>query len=155
MTKIGIIGLGNPLRKDDGIGIVLLNMLQQQKKKLGKNIELIDGGIGGMNLLHVLARFDIVVLIDAVDFQGTPGESHVFTVAQLQSKKTPIRFSTHESDFLNVICLSKELNELPGKIIIFAVQPQDVSFGTELSEQLEKNLDGLLGSLQRQIHTLQ
>jgi len=155
MTKIGIIGLGNPLRKDDGIGIVLLNKLKQQKKKLGKNIELIDGGIGGMNLLHVLARFDIVVLIDAVDFQGAPGESHVFTVAQLQSKKTPDRFSTHESDFLNIICLSKELNELPRKIIIFAVQPQDVSFGTDLSEQLEKNLDGLLGSLQRQIHTLQ
>jgi hydrogenase maturation protease len=68
--KIGIIGLGNPLRCDDGIGLLLLQHIQKQKKILPKNIEYIDGGISGMNLLHLLAQFDTVLLIDAVDFKG-------------------------------------------------------------------------------------
>ena len=47
--KIGIIGLGNPLRHDDGIGLLLLQHLQTQKKILPKNIEYIDDGTNGMN----------------------------------------------------------------------------------------------------------
>jgi len=61
MKKIGVIGIGNPLRKDDGIGIVLLEKLVEIKDDLPDDIEYIDGGTGGMNLLHLFARFDIEV----------------------------------------------------------------------------------------------
>jgi hydrogenase maturation protease len=88
--KIGIIGLGNPLRRDDGIGLLLLQHLQTQKKNLPKNIEYIDGGTSGMNLLHLLAQFDVVMLIDAVDFKGKPGDARVFSLNDIQNQKKPI-----------------------------------------------------------------
>ncbi len=151
MNHIGIIGLGNPLRHDDGIGIELLGFLQSEKDISYKEAELIDAGTGGMNLLHLLSRFDVVVLIDAVDFKGKPGETRLFTLEEIQQKKTPIRLSTHESDFINVLALSKQLNELPHRLYVFGVQPYDLSFGMGLSMQLKKRLPELTKSLKKEI----
>ncbi len=151
MKKIGIIGIGNLLRKDDGVGIVLLERLQKQKKELPKNIEFIDGGTGGMNLLHLLAQFDIVLLIDAVDFKARPGQARVFSLKDIQSQKKPVMMSTHDSDFLNLLRLSQELKELPETLVIFGVQPRDVSHGMGLSKEIETVLDDLYLKLQKEI----
>jgi len=151
MNHIGIIGLGNPLRHDDGIGIELLGFLQKEKDKSYKDAELIDAGTGGMNLLHLLSRFDVVILIDAVDFKGKPGETRLFTLAEIQQKKTRIRLSTHESDFINVLAFSKQLNELPQRLYVFGVQPYDLSFGIGLSIQLKKRLPIIKKSLKKEI----
>jgi hydrogenase maturation protease len=151
MKKIGIIGIGNLLRKDDGVGIVLLERLQKQKKELPKNIEFIDGGTGGMNLLHLLAQFDIVLLIDAVDFKARPGQARVFSLKDIQSQKKPVMMSTHDSDFLNLLRLSQELKELPETLVIFGVQPRDISHGMGLSKEIETVLDGLFLKLQKEL----
>lgn len=151
MNNIGIIGLGNPLRHDDGIGIELLGFLQKEKDTSYKEAELIDAGTGGMNLLHLLSRFDVVVLIDAVDFKGKPGETRLFTLSEIQQKKTLIRLSTHESDFISILALSKQLNELPQRLYVFGVQPYDLSFGIGLSTQLKKQLPDLKKTLKKEI----
>ncbi len=151
MKKIGIIGLGTPLRRDDGIGIVLLELLVKRKKEFPKNIEFIDGGTGGMNLLHLLARFDTVLLIDAVDFKGRPGEVRVFSLKDIQSQKKPVMASTHDPDFLNLLRLSQELKELPETLVIFGVQPRSVSHGMGLSKEIETVLDDLYLKLQKEI----
>jgi len=52
-----------------------------------------------MNLLHLLAQFDTVMLIDAVDFQGKPGDVRVFSLKDIQSQKKTTILSTHDSDF--------------------------------------------------------
>ena len=103
MKKIGVIGIGNLLRRDDAIGLILLKKLSERKNELPKDISLIDGGTGGMNLLHLLAKFDVVIIIDAVNFNGNIGESRLFRLEDIYSKKTPITISTHESNFLNII----------------------------------------------------
>ncbi|MCX6663283.1 MAG: hydrogenase maturation protease [Euryarchaeota archaeon] len=151
MKKIGIIGIGNLLRKDDGVGIVLLERLQKQKKKFPKNIEFIDGGTGGMNLLHLLAQFDTVLLIDAVDFKGRPGDARVFSLKDIQSQKKSVMMSTHDPDFLNLLRLSQELKEIPEILVIFGVQPRDVSHGMGLSKEIETVLDDLYLKLQKEI----
>jgi hydrogenase maturation protease len=152
--KIGIIGLGNPLRRDDGIGLLLLQHLQTQKKRLPKNIEYIDGGTSGMNLLHLLAQFDTVMLIDAVDFKGKPGDTRVFSLKDIQSQKKPMILSTHDSDFLRILRLSQELKELPKALVIFGIQPRDVSYGIGLSNEIEMILDDLCLKVQKEVQNL-
>ena len=154
MKRIGVIGIGNPLRKDDGIGIVLLEKLIEKKDELSSNTELIDGGTGGMNLLHLLARFDIAIILDAVNFDGHPGELRLFTSGEVRSKKISLNISTHESDFLKVIQLSKELEEQPDELFIFGIQPKDTSFGKGLSPELQRNIELLLIRLQTEIKTI-
>ena len=147
MKRIGVIGIGNPLRQDDGIGIILLERLVERKDDLPGGIEYIDGGTGGMNLLHLLARFDIVVLIDAVKFCGHTGESKLFKAEDVYSKKIQIRTSTHDSDFLKIMQLSKELGESPDEAYIFGVQPKDTSHGSNPSHELQQKIDLLLDNL--------
>jgi hydrogenase maturation protease len=141
MNKIGVIGIGNPLRGDDCIGIVLLKRLQSISERLPKYIEFIDGGTGGMNLLHVFPRFDCIILIDAVNFGGVAGEFKVFLLDDVYSKKINIGLSTHESDFFKIITMSKKLHELPKSFFIFAIQPKELLFSQGLSDELNKKLD--------------
>ena len=154
MKKIGVIGIGNPLRQDDGIGIFLLEKLVEIKDDLPDDIEYIDGGTGGMNLLHLFARFDIVVFIDAVNFGGKIGESKFFNSEDVISKNIQIKISTHGSDILKIIQLSKELGENPDEIFIFGVQPQDIAPGTRLSHEIQENIDLLLNNLKVELKNI-
>ena len=154
MKRIGVIGIGNPLRKDDGIGIVLLEKLIERRDELSNNVEFIDGGTGGMNLIHLLARFDIAIILDAVNFDGHPGESRLLTLDEIRSQKISLNISTHEPDFLKVIQLSKELEEHPDELFIFGIQPKDTSFGSNLSSELQQNIEPLSVSLQNEITSI-
>jgi len=154
MKKIGVIGIGNTLRKDDGIGIILIEKLVEQKENFSKQLELIDGGTGGMNLLHLLARFDSVIIVDAVNFDGKPGETKTFTLDEIESKKIPVKTSTHESDFLKIIQLSKQLKECPTNLFIFGIQPKDTSHGQKLSSDLQKNLQSILYNINKEIEKI-
>jgi hydrogenase maturation protease len=154
MKKIGVIGIGNPLRRDDGIGILLLEKLVERKENLPEDIEYIDGGTGGMNLLHLFSRYDVVLIIDAVNFNEKTGESKLFTLEDVHRKKNPIAISTHESDILKVIQLSKELGEAPDRFFIFGVQPRDIVYGTDISFELQQKIEVLLDSLRQEIITI-
>ena len=145
--KIAVIGLGNPLRRDDAIGLLLLQYLQQNKKKLSKTIDFIDGGTSGMKLLHLLGDYDTVLLLDAVDFKGSPGEIKKFTVDEIKNQKIQVFLSTHEPDFLTVYALLKELDKAPTHLVIFGVQLKDISHGTRLSQEINR----FLPILQKQI----
>lgn len=154
MNKIGIIGIGNPLRKDDGLGIYLLEKLRKQNKKLPKNIDLLDGGTGGMNLLHILPSYKKILIIDAVNFNKNPGETKLFRLEDIQNPKESISLSTHEKDFKKILKLSEELDELPNSVYIFGIQPKEISFGQGFSEIIEKNIDNIFNILVSQIGKL-
>ena len=149
--RIGIVGIGNPLRQDDGIGIVLLDKLMDVKNDLPHDLEYVDGGIGGMNLLHVLARFDVMILIDAVNFNGRPGELKVFTPDELRSLKPLQTLSTHVLDFFEVLRLSTQLHEEPEELYICGIQPKQVSEGMQLSPELEHLVPLLIDALKQEI----
>jgi len=151
MKKFGVIGVGNPLRSDDGIGIILLEKLIGRKDELPNGIEYVDGGTGGMNLLHVLTRFDVVLIIDAVNFDGNAGESRLFKLDDVNSKKISATVSTHETDILKILQLSKELDEIPSDLFIFGIQPKDTSHGHSLSQELKEGVELHLKNLRKEI----
>jgi len=145
---VGVIGLGNPLRGDDGIGIVLLQRIQAKKKPAWREIEFIDGGTGGLSLVHDLARFTHVLIIDAIDFQGLPGEHHIFVASDfLSSRKPPQTLSTHEPGLAEVLRLAAQMNTLPGVVKIFGVQPASLTYKTGLSDSVTGQVDALTRSL--------
>jgi hydrogenase maturation protease len=152
--KLGVIGLGNPLRRDDGIGILLLQYLQQNKKELSQTIDFFDGGTSGMNLLHLIEDYDTIFLLDAVDFKGKPGEMKKFTIDEIKNQKLSLSLSTHEPDLLSVIMFLKGLEKIPKKLLIFGVQPKDMSYGMELSDELQDVLPELQEQILKEIQSL-
>jgi hydrogenase maturation protease len=154
MKKIGVIGLGNPLRSDDGIGIYILKKLAENKKNLAKNIDFLDGGTGGFNLLHDLSKYDKLIIIDAVDFNKKPGDSLFINIDEIKNKNKNLNILTHESDFLKIINLSKKLKEAPGEIYLYAVQPSDLSYRKDLSELIKEKFDFYIYDLKKKIDKL-
>ena len=140
MKKIGVIGVGNPLRHDDGVGIHLLNFLRQKEKDLGGKVLFFDGGTEGMNLVHIFAKLDVAIILDAVNLQKETGCFRFFRLADVKGDDVVAGFSSHEDDLLKIIALSESLGELP-EIYFFGVQPGDISFGEGFSMGVEKNLD--------------
>ena len=72
----------------------------------------------------------------------------------IRSLKKPVILSTHDSDFLNILRLSQELKELPETLVIFGVQPRDVTHGIGVSKEIEMILDDLCLKVQKEIQNL-
>ncbi|MGC1121475.1 MAG: hydrogenase maturation protease [Candidatus Methanofastidiosia archaeon] len=129
-NTLAVIAIGNDLMGDDGAGPAVFAALQTETLPVG--IDFIDGGTGGMALLHVIKAYKAVIFIDCVDFGGVPGEVRVFAPEEVTSSKTS-RYSLHELDLLEVIHLSRKIGEVPETITIVAIQPERIGPGLPLS----------------------
>ena len=150
--RIGIIGVGNIFMGDDGVGAAVLELLKNES--LPENVTAINRGTSGMSLLHTLAGLDAAIIVDAVDFGGSPGEACCFTPEDVKSTKQVSGLSTHECDLLNVIELSGKLVERPETIIIFGIQPATMISSKELSPSLKKKLPELVKDILGIIHRI-
>jgi len=139
-----VIGLGNPLMADEGIGTVLveeLSKLAEAGKLPSDTIEYYDGGCGGMYLLHVIAERRKVILIDCCIMGTEPGTIRRFTPADVNSVKKMTHLSLHEVDILKVIELAEQIGQSPDEIVIFGIQPVAIEQQMCLNEPLKARID--------------
>jgi hydrogenase maturation protease len=130
--KAAVIAVGNELMSDDGVGPCVLKTLSAES--LPESFDLIDGGTGGMSLLHIIKDYNQVIFIDCADFGGVPGAVKVFSPEEVHSLKT-VRYSLHEADLREVIQLSKKIQKVPETMVIIAIQPKRIEIGLPLSEE--------------------
>jgi len=147
MKKKCIVGLGTPLYHDDGIGIYLLEQLKKHPSQTLNEYDFIDGGTGGLSLLHIFDDYQIIYLIDAVNMGEKPGTLKFFNPNEVKSFYKDWKTSTHYQDFLQVIDIAKKVYENKFKLIIAGIQPDDISFGRGLSNILKKNIDNIIKQL--------
>ena len=153
--SLAVIGIGNPYRGDDGIGIYLVQRIKQDTSYAQDFVEYFDGGIGGMNLFHLMSSHRKVLLVDAVNCKKQPGDYVFFSIDEISfSNKMSSLVSTHGSDLFQVIRQVKEFNEFPPDIFIFGVQPEDISLRQGFSKGIIKNISVLESKLQQRINDL-
>ena len=140
MTKNIILGIGNLLMKDDGIGIHIVNRLNEMK--LPEGDEAIDGATFTLDLLPIFQEAEKILIVDAVKGDKPPGSVYFLEPQNLLNEKSRI-LSLHQIGFLDVIETAKELGYC-ADIKILGVEPQDISWGMELSEILQKRFDNIL-----------
>ncbi len=129
--KIVFVGVGNTLRGDDGAGIVAVNML---KEKFRDKAAFFDCATSPENYLEKFRKFNCVVIFDAVEFGAKSGEIAVFDLNQLSG----MSLSTHN---LSLKLLSRYFEKDDIDIILIGVQPKNLNFGEELSEEVRLSLD--------------
>jgi len=139
--KQAVIGLGNTLRRDDGIGIMILESLLNFYKK--KSVDYLTFGSASFDLLHRLKDYDKALLIDGVDAGLCAGELLISELKDIEYKLDNFVTSTHELNLKSIFELSKNLS-IKTKIYIAGIQVQDTSFGEGLSESLNKKLEEIL-----------
>jgi hydrogenase maturation protease len=140
-AKIRIIGVGNPLMGDDGIGIAAAERLAA--RQLPPGVEVIDGGTGGLTLLDLMAGAETVLLIDAVAMDRAPGSIARFSADEIDLE-AEAGLSLHETGLPAVFALGREMDLLPPRIVIFGVEPESVERRLGLSVAVEAALDPLV-----------
>ncbi len=149
MKPTAIIGMGNPLMSDEGIGIHVIAQLQQMT--LGDSVEVLDLGTSGMRALHELEGRDMVVFVDCALMGTEPGTIRRFTPEDVETKKIQPRLSLHEGDLLNTIALAKRLGTAPERIVIFGIEPKTIDPGETLSPALAARLDQYVATIRDEV----
>jgi hydrogenase maturation protease len=140
MTKDTIVlGLGNPLMGDEGIGVKVIEMLQSASGDF-PGADFVDAGTGGMNLLHLLAGRKKAIIIDCAIMGEEPGTIKRFTPEEVRTVKKLAHLSLHEVDILKVIELARQLEECPDQITFFGIEPESIEQRMSLSSTLTQRL---------------
>ncbi len=133
MKSILVLGVGNVLLTDEGIGIHALELLQQHYR-LPEAVEVIDGGTSGMDLLDQLADRECVVLVDAVKTGDAPG-----TVVRLDGDTLPAFFrskiSPHQLGLCDLLAMLELRGEAPKELVLHGMVPYSLETHLGLSEQ--------------------
>lgn len=144
---VRIIGVGNPLMGDDGIGIAAVERLAA--RPLPPGVEAIDGGTGGITLLGLMEGADAVVLVDAVCAGRPPGAVLRLEAAGIGAGVCGL--TLHAAGLAEVFALGREMGMLPPRVVLFGVEPQTIAPGLGLSPAASAALEPLLGAILAEI----
>ncbi len=137
-----VLGLGNLLNNDEGLGIHALCALQERCEPLAR-VEWVDGGVLGLSLLPLVDECRRLLVLDAIDAGKPPG-----TLISLSREAIPlyagIRLSQHQIDFQEVLGLAKVRGRFPPHLELLGIQPGNLEMGTHLSPPVLSSLPLLL-----------
>jgi len=146
--KILILGLGNILLGDEGLGVWIAQQLSSQS--LPDEIEVIDGGTAGYELLNLLEGRDKVIIIDAVKTEDKPGSVYKMDLSVLQ-EDTTMQLSLHQFGLKNVFKMAS-LMDINPEVTLVGVVPKDYQkYHIGLSEDLEKVIPLVIETILQEI----
>jgi len=152
VTKIQdilILGIGNILLKDEGVGVHVVNKLKEMS--LPDTIEIFDGGTAGLDLVDFIAGRKKLIVIDAVNAGEKPGTIYRLTEENLHIKPKAI-MSFHEIDFIDALHMSIVMDEKPEEIVVIGIEPKDMSDGTELSPEIEERIPRIIELVMKELN---
>jgi hydrogenase maturation protease len=140
MDKTLIVGIGNLLCKDEGIGV---HVIQEMKKmRLSEHIELLDIGTSTMDLISHLEGVKKLIVIDAMKAGGAPGTIYRCGPEDLLSEEEgPI--SLHEIGVLESLNMAKKMG-MEIRTVIIGVEPKVIEWGMELSDEVKDKIPSII-----------
>ena len=135
--KILILGVGNELLSDEGVGVHVIKELK--KMSLPPGIEIMEGGTDGFGLIHIITDTDRLIVIDSVKGGSEPGTLYKFDIKD--APKTPDLFKTsvHQIGILEVINLSSLIGKTPETTVI-GVEPKSILTSMELTDEVKAKI---------------
>lgn len=152
--KVLVLGMGNPLLKDDGIGLLIARTIKSRINN--PEIEVLEASLGGINLLDILVGYEKAVLIDAAQTsEGIIGKLYKLTTDMLAG--TRHINSTHDLTLSDALKLGEKLGmSLPREIIIYAIEAKDVTtFSEDISPELKQYIPEYVEVIIKDINLLQ
>ncbi len=142
---IAVIGVGNSLYGDDGFGTAVVARLKDEP--LPEDVDVIDAGAVGIDLLDYLTAYRQVIIVDAARMGLAPGTLKVFRPEEVRSLEAGSPLSLHSTDILGVIELAGALNEPIADIHVVAVEPEYLGPRDSLSPTAERAIPGAVSEI--------
>ncbi len=147
--QIAVVGIGNLLLTDDGIGIHALRELEA-RYLFPDHVYLLDGGTMGLDLLPFIEGKERILFLDAVNFRKGPG-----TIGELNDGEIPAFFATklsvHQIALPDLLGAGKLLGTLPEQMCLIGIEPESIETGYGLSPTLGKRLEAYLMAVTKKL----
>jgi hydrogenase maturation protease len=148
--KILILGIGNLILRDEGVGVHAVRELEG--RKLPSHVEVIDGGTSLMELLPIIQEAERIIVIDALRGGGEPGTIYRITPDDLMAE-TERPLSLHQVGLLEVLGMARQLGGDP-QVVIIGVEPHEISWGMELTPEVEAKLPKVVEAVLEELQGL-
>jgi hydrogenase maturation protease len=142
MGKTLILGIGNLLLSDDGVGVHFVQRLEATRKLPG-DVQVVDGGTAGLDLLYYLQDISKLIVVDAMQTGGPPGSFRRLTGDQVPAYMA-LKMSPHEIALPDMLAAAHLRGLYPPEVVIWGVQPGSLELGVELSPEVAARLDELV-----------
>jgi hydrogenase maturation protease len=151
MGKTLVLGVGNLILSDDGVGIHTIRRLEKIPD-LPEEVQIVDGGTSGLDLLHFLEGVDRLIIVDALKLRDKPPG----TTARLEGEEVPayldLKVSPHEIALPELLFAAKLRDLYPKEVIVWGVQPASMEVGVDLTPAVEEQVDFLVGKVLEEIY---
>jgi len=143
--RIIVLGVGNTLLSDEGVGVRAIERLAQDYR-LPPEVEIIDGGTTGMEMLEDLSGTDHLLIVDAVRSGKPPA-----TMVRIAGDDVPVFFKTklspHQIGLSDVLATLAFMGEAPGTVTVIGVEPVSLGTSMALSPEVEAILPRVVDQL--------
>ena len=140
-----VLGIGNLVMSDDAVGVLVAQRLQQEFR-FAENVEVMDGGTLGLDLLPKLENITNLILIDAVETGKKAG-----TCVRLSGQELPIALQTkvspHQMGLKDLLAVSELMGHSPKDMVLIGVQPGSIEMEIGLTPEVEAQLDRLVANV--------
>jgi hydrogenase maturation protease len=139
-----VLGIGNLIMTDDGIGVRVVHELTR-RYQFPPEVTVLDGGTLGLDLLPYLEGVARLLIIDAVLVGEAPG-----TVVRMTDDQIPAVFATklspHQMGLQDLLAVAELLGHRPADMVLLGVQPEDIELGDGLSPRVAITLEPIIAS---------
>lgn len=152
MKKIIVLGVGNLLLTDEGIGVRAVEQFERQYH-LPPGVEVIDGGTAGMEMLEALENLDHLIIVDCARFNKPPA-----TVFVLRGEEVPsffkIKISPHQLGISDVLGSLLFVGRAPKGLSLIGIQPKTIETGMALTPEVEALIPEVIGQIVAELRAI-
>jgi hydrogenase maturation protease len=146
---IAVLGIGNALCGDDGLGIHALRAIEQ-RGQLADHVRFIDGGVMGLDLLPHLEGAGHILILDAIQADEPPG-----TIIRLEGRDIPAawqqKLSMHQAGVMDLLSMLRLRGAEPAHLVVWGIVPATIDWSLELSEPVLRSLPQLVDSVAQEL----
>ncbi len=139
--RIVILGVGNLLLSDEGVGVHVANELT--KMDLPAEVSVVEGGTEGFGLIDIISEADRLIVVDAVKRGGAPGSVYHFDIDEIQDCSPGFKTSLHQIGILEVLNLAGLIGKKPRTTVI-GVEPKSLEMSMELSPEIKDKIPQII-----------
>jgi len=147
-ARILVMGVGNTLMQDDGVGIRVIETLLRMPD-MHPALRPVDGGTIGLALLPEIEDADAVIVVDASELGAQPGSSRIFLDAEIDEQLSGKRRSVHEVALLDLFSAAAIRGRMPAHRALIAIQPQSTDWGSDLTPPVRDALRSACETINR------
>lgn len=145
-----LVGVGNVLLGDEGVGIHVARELAARQATLPRGTRVLDGGTLGLDLLPLVADADAVVFVDAVDTEAPPGTITVFRDEEIVATLGG-RLGPHQLGIADLVATARLTGMLPARMALVGIQPSSLEVSLELTPAVRGALPLAVEAAQREL----